>query len=465
MRAAAAALASLAGAALFAALPAAAARHVVVISIDGLRPAVYRDPASLEIRMPNLVELRDTGVSAARMLPVFPSVTYPAHTTLVTGARPAEHGIVSNFKSGQDWYLDSKDIAAQTLWAAAEAAGLTTALVTWPASYGAAVDFLVPEDLTFGATDLAARLRAGSTPGLFDDLAAKCGPIELPGFEAPEAGAVLDRMTSCFAAALIREERPNLLLVHFLDADHRQHFAGPDSPEARHAFELIDGFVGELRAAARDGGIEDETVFVIVGDHGFAPVHTNLNLAALLLGAGFARIGESAGIELDPGIRVAALGGSAALYLDDPKDQALAQRLERSLQAEVDRRYGGLLQLLPRRELDRLGAFPGAALGFAASEGYMLVSLGRSEAALPTGSLKGMHGYLPSMPAMATGFIAAGRGLRRGVELPLVRQLDVAPTLAQLLGLALEHAAGLPIPGVFETRAPGPGIGIAGERN
>lgn len=210
--------------------------------------------------------------------------------------------------------------------------------------------------------------------------------------------------------------------MHYLDADHRQHFAGVDSPEARHAFEQIDGFVGELRKAAREAGVADETVFVVVGDHGFVPVHTNVNLNvnALLLATGFAKLAGGK-IVPSPDLTVAALGGSAALDL-------------------------------------REGADP--ALGLASTEGTMLVAIDSPLPILPTGDLRGMHGYLPSMPAMATGFIAAGPGIRRGIELPVVRQLDVAPTVAALLGVPLEHALGLPIPGVLESRESGPGIGI-----
>src|SRR5688572_459167 len=263
-----------------------AAPRVVMISIDGLRPEVYRDPAALGISMPNLVALRESGVSAQRMIPVFPSVTYPAHTTLVTGTRPAEHGIVSNFVAGQSWYLDASQIRSQTLWQAAEAAGKTTAIVTWPATIGAKVDFLVPENLSFGVSDVRRLLREDSTPGLFDELEATCGRVQIPSFEAPDAGEKLDSMTACFAAQVLRTRRPDLLLVHFLDADHRQHFSGIESPEARRAFERIDALIGKLRRAAEQAGVARETVFVIVGDHGFVPVHTIVNLNALLLATG-----------------------------------------------------------------------------------------------------------------------------------------------------------------------------------
>ena len=133
--------------------------HVVVVSIDGLRPDVYRDPEGLGIEVPNLLALRQSGVSADRMIPTFPSVTYPSHTTLVTGTTPAAHGIETNFKSGTSWYLDSAEVRSETLWQAAAEAGLTTAIVTWPVSYGAKVDYLIPENLSFEVPDVPGLIR------------------------------------------------------------------------------------------------------------------------------------------------------------------------------------------------------------------------------------------------------------------------------------------------------------------
>ena len=430
--------------------------HVVLVSIDGLRPEVYRDPDALGLRVPNLVALRDAGASALRMIPVFPSVTYPAHTTMVTGTRPAEHGIASNFETGLRWYRDAAAIRSPTLWDAAEAAGLATAIVTWPVSYGAKVHWLIPEELSFDAVDRRALVRGGSTPGLFDELEGRCGRVEIPAFDAPDSAEKTDRMSACFAAELIRTRRPALVLVHLLDPDHQEHAHGPDSPEARAAFERSDALVGGLRAALRDAGISDRSVFAIVGDHGFARVHTALNVNALLLAAGFATLRDGK-IEPSPDLRVSALGGSAALYLRDGAGAAQAQRLEAALRREIERRYGGLVELLPAAELEAMGAFPGASLGLAAGEGYMLVAVDGPEALLPSAAfhLEGMHGYRPELPSMATGFLVAGPGIRRGAVLPFVRQLDVAPTLALLLGVPLESALGFPISGALNPPAAG----------
>ena len=204
--------------------PAAAAEHrVVLISVDGMSPYFYLEPEAYGLHIPNLVRLRDEGVAAEGVVGVYPSVTYPSHTTLVTGVRPAEHGIVTNTKV-DDWYLDSADIQVPTVWDAAESAGLTTAIVTWPASYGAGVDFLVPENLG-SHDDLLDRVRSGSTPGLFVELESASGitPRMMP-FSHPDAGVPLDELTAAFASALIRAEAARL---------HRAALSRPRPPPAR----------------------------------------------------------------------------------------------------------------------------------------------------------------------------------------------------------------------------------------
>ena len=72
------------------------ADHVIVISIDGFRPAMYLDPAAEGIRIPNLMALRYGGSVADGVEVSYPSLTYTSHTSLATGVRPERHGIVSN---------------------------------------------------------------------------------------------------------------------------------------------------------------------------------------------------------------------------------------------------------------------------------------------------------------------------------------------------------------------------------
>jgi hypothetical protein len=114
-----------------------------------------------------------------------------------------------------------------------------------------------------------------------------------------------------------------------------------------------------------------------------------------------------------------------------------------------------MVNFVSRRELDDLGAFPGALFALSAREGYMFTAAPTTEPLVPVGVFKGMHGYLPSVPAMATGFIVSGAGIRKGIELPFIRMVDVAPTVAALLGVDLGNTAGFPLVGIWEEKAEG----------
>src|SRR5690349_17631228 len=87
-------LALLAAATVASAAP--AAPHAVMISVDGLMPASYTQADALGLKIPNLRRLMAAGAWARGVVGVLPSVTYPSHTTLVTGVPPRLHGITTN---------------------------------------------------------------------------------------------------------------------------------------------------------------------------------------------------------------------------------------------------------------------------------------------------------------------------------------------------------------------------------
>lgn len=418
-----------------------AARYTVMISIDGLRPAIYLDPSKERVNIPNILSLRDRGVYAVKMIGVFPTVTYPSHTTLVTGVAPARHGIPNNFRPGtRDWYINATDIKVPTLWDAYRRAGRSTAIVTWPATYGANVDWLIPENLSFGIEDVPGKIAAGSTPGLFESLSAKTGRFEIPAFEHHDAGEKLDRMTAAFGAELIRRHKPNLLLLHFLDVDHVMHNSGPNSDAARHAVELVDRNLGVILQALRDAGIEDQTNVVIVGDHGFVDVHTSINLSALFSEAGR---GEAP-------VRAIIGGGSAGLY---PVPGAKPEDVEAfltNLEAVIDRRYNGLIRYMTKTENQLSGGFGGAIAALTVPRaGFMLTNRPGAPLLIKLVGTEGMHGYAPDMPGMETGFIAAGPAFRNGYRMPVMRMLDVAPTLALADGVPFPGTDGIATPGIL----------------
>jgi predicted AlkP superfamily pyrophosphatase or phosphodiesterase len=425
---------------------AASAAPVLMISIDGLRPADVLDAPARGVTAPTLRALAAEGAYADAVKGVLPTLTYPSHTTLITGVSPARHGIANNttfdpfFKNQTGWYWYAEDIKVPTLWDAARAAGLKVANVHWPVSVGArAIDLNLPQLWRAGTEDDRKLNRALATRGLIERLEHEVGVPYAQGIDESVEG---DELRERFAERLMVEDRPGFATVYFTGLDHIQHLNGPDTPEAHAALARIDTAVGKLVAAARKA--QPDLVVVIVSDHGFAAVSHDVNLFAAFAQAGLIRFDpvkhEIAGWEAEPWFA----GGSAGVVLARPDDKALRARVE----ALLDR-----LKADPSLGIDGwIGASAIAAQGGAPDAQYVIsFKIGWEMAKDPLaplvgpGSYKGMHGYLPAAPEMRSTLIVAGPRLAAHGSLGEVDMRDIAPTVARLLGARLPDAEGRPL--------------------
>lgn len=423
--------------------PRAAIEHVIVVSADGLMPAAYLEPGALAV--PTLRAMVAGGAYADGAESVMPSVTYPAHTSIVTGVRPAAHGITTNkafdplLENQDGWRWYAEDIAVPTLWTAARARGLNVGIVNWPVSVGAEVDAVVPEYWRAGTPEDAKLIRALSTRGLLAEVERR-HPDFYRRYQPPE---VDDTAFTDIAEIVLEAEKPNLLLVHLWNVDDEQHSRGPGSAEAAAAIEKTDAQLARLIAAARRAGIWDRTALVLVSDHGFAPISRRVRPGVRLVEAGLVTL-DPAGKPKSWKASVSANDGGALFYVngDDP---AAAAALRELLDAEAARAGSWVGSIIDRDGLRAMGADPAAAFavdgapGFGFTGGYT----GAAVEALAPG--KAAHGYAPSRPEMAASLVVYGPPVAAG-ELGRVRLIDVAPTIATWLGLDLGDPEGEPLP-------------------
>lgn len=412
--------------------------HVILISIDGFRPVSYLSPQQFGANLPHLRKLMDAGSYAKAVTTVYPSVTYPAHATLVTGVRPAKHGIDFNTifdpSNPGHWYAETKSIKATTLWQAAKSRGLKTAVILWPTTVGAQVDFLIPVPDVHSLLTAFVEMRRHATPGLIERIERRFGykweTVSPAGLDSRAADAAVE---------LIEKEQPHLLIIHFLETDTQQHNKGLDAPEVKTAFERVDAQIGKIIEATRRAGIAEETTFIVTGDHGFASVHTRINPNVLLREKGFFTISNG---DKAQGWQAMAHtdGGSAAVFI---KDKSLIQRV-RSLfeKASKDDKGMTFFRIVERKELDALCALRTAAFALEASDGYYFGETWEGQFITNNTGAKGTHGYHPSKRNMDAGFIISGRGVAQGKVLERIRQIDVAPTAARLLDVRLPKAEG-----------------------
>ena len=417
---------------------------LVVISIDGMHPRLVLEADRFGLKLPSLRRILREGAHAAAVTGVLPTVTYPSHTTLVTGVAPARHGIVYNRTfdpmnlNREGWYWYAEDIRVETLWDAARKDGLRSANVDWPVTVGARIDHNIVQ---YWRTDVpdspddAKLSRALSTPGLLAEAERALGPYP-SGYSYTIDD---DARRAAFSVWLIETKKPNLHLAYFSGLDEEQHASGPASPRSLEILERLDTLVGRVRAAAEKAG-GGRAVVAVVSDHGHSRTSRELRLNEALRAEGL--------ILLDGAGRVTSWravawggGGCAAIVLKDPGDSAA----RRSVAAVLER-----LQVLPDSPIQRLldraqaraaGGFPDAAFVVGLKPDVRLS--GRFEAPILGPALsKGDHGFLPQNAEMDAAFFLVGPSVPAARDLGRIDMRDVAPTLAALLGVALPNAEG-----------------------
>lgn len=425
-----------------AAVPAAAG-PVLMISVDGLRPADVIGAEKIGLAVPNLRHMMAAGAYADGVTGVLPTLTYPSHTTLITGAAPARHRVGNNLtfdpaninQVGWDWYAE--DIKAPTLWGAARAAGLVTVNVHWPVSVAAPADYNLPQIWRTGHDDDRKLMRALATPGLLAALEAKLGPYAQGIDESVEG----DENRVRFAAELIAEKKPAFTTVYLASVDHNEHAFGPGSPEALAAIARNDAMIGRLVTAAR--AAEPDLTVVVVSDHGFQPVATDINLIAPFAAAGlisFDAKGKISDWQAEPWF----MGGSAGVVLKHPDDPALVAKVAALLDGLKIDPDMGIAAILDRDAVAKMGGTPDISFLIAFRPGFEPGYDPRAAKQTPS-TYKGMHGYLPSEPAMRSSLFVEGPGLNRHGDLGVIDMRAIAPSVARILGAKLSGAEMPPV--------------------
>lgn len=424
------------------------AKYVIVISIDGFRPDFYKDASWGTV---NLRQMMNNGVYADGVRGVFPTVTYPSHTTIMTGVFPAKHGIYYNTPfepagaTGR-WYWEYDSIKVPTLWSAAKKAGLTSAGLSWPVTVGAPIDHNIPEIWAWPNGGDHARLEATSKnanpPGLFEELQQNAtGKLQPNDYNLDYLSG--DENMARMSAWIIRTYKPNLMAIHLACVDHFEHEEGRDGDKVRQAVASADRAVKTILEAIDKAGIKDSTAVIILGDHGFVDIHTSLSPNIWLVNA--ALIGDTKKNEWKAMFHQS--GGSAFLHLKNKNDEKTLKQV-RDILAALPESQKKLFRVVERKELDMIGADPNAVLALAPVQGITISASVKGEILKPVKG--GTHGYFPDFKEIQTGFIAYGAGIKKGTVIPVMGLEDMAPLVAALLGLDFPSAEGTLYPGILK---------------
>lgn len=403
-------------------------RMVVVISLDGFPAYAFDDPT---LPAPTLRRLIGDGAWAKRMTTVNPTVTWPNHTSIVTGVFPEEHGLLYNGSltaSGNPrvhkvdpWIEKERMVQAVTVYDQAQKAGLTTAQVDWVAIHKAkTITWAFPEVPTLdGAVEKEMMAR---------------GLITAQDIEKFRSTNIFrrDQFWTDAASYIIETHKPNLMLFHLLSLDSTHHTYGPKTLAGTAAIAFLDGQVARILQAIQDSGMADRTTVMVVSDHGFKRYTKQIRLLPALAAAG-----------VTAGVQVIPEGGTAMIYLDPARAAELLPKVKAAVAVVQGVTMVAGAAEYPKAEMADPKKQPQMAdLVAAAGEGYAFTNTPGGAASSEAIQVGGSHGYLNSDPDMDAICIAYGYGIKPGARAERVRNLDVAVTLAELLGVKLPAARG-----------------------
>lgn len=419
-----------------------AANHVILITVDGFPSRMFHDKRT---HVPNIRALAEEGAIADGMKVSNPSVTWPNHTTLVSGVRPRKHSVLFNsvLERGPDQVRVNPNTAAQLVATKAifdllHEAGLKTAGVNWPCtrlSKSLDDDFPdSPEMVDF------------TTPRLRSELVAEgILPSEKQADFARIGMPLRDEIWTKTACYLIRKRMPNFMTVHLLNTDSTHHKYGPESMASFTALALADRFVGDIVKAVNDAGLKGQTTIIVTSDHGFATATNVLQPNVLFRQAGWITVSRLNQI-VKARVQCVPEGGSGFLYFNDPA----TKEKDRKKVLELFAGKEGIAELIGPEKFEALGIPPAGQGG--SPDLVLRPKIGYGVGGSPLGEdfvvavtpamSSGYHGYVAEEPAMNAVFVASGRGVKKGARLGIIENVDVAPTVMKLLGKELAGSDG-----------------------
>jgi len=375
-------------------------RKLIVVSVDGLDWRYLRDRDALHLRIPNMRRLLHDGSYASGVIGVWPTITWPSHTSLITGVRPDQHGIEGNRRpksEGGDYYWNASLLKSPTLWQLAHDQHRTTAAITWPVTVGAPIDYNLPEYFhrrQGGSMDLES-IAAQATPGLVAEIAKA-----YPSFSQQWMD---DRTRTLAALFLLREKQPDLLMIHLVDLDAEEHEQGPYTENANAVVERTDELIGDLLKA-----LPAEHAFALVSDHGFERVEKIANLRVLL-------------VQKHLPDNIQSLGG--LITTSNEKVAAFLRTAPDGVGPEI-----------PKTEIQQYAPKLSNALAAFQPAGHVLFGTADQGSYFSPPAEKGNHGFWPARHDYRSVFCLYGPSIPPG-ELGEIQMLSIAGRLAAVLGL------------------------------
>ena len=410
---------------------------VILLSVDALSTSEWEQIQCL----PNFKRIMDNGTYSNQLISVYPTQTYTVHTTMVTGNYPDKHGIYNNHflqpfvkaeKQAFFWY--QHQIKSPTIYDLVKENKLKTCGLLWPVSGKSSIKYNLPEILALENESQVLKVLKNGSP-LYIMNMERLFAKQRVGNEQP----YLDEHIKRCLIYTIKNQKPDLSIVHLVSLDAAKHQHAVESSEVYKALENMDRIIGEILDAAND----EFTIF-LVGDHGHFTIDKVVHLNNLLQDANLLD-GETKQWRA----YIQSMGGSAALHVKEGDREA--EKL--ALQILNDNRdLCGIEEIYNISQLEELHfgydckyVIEGK-IGYSYKEdlGEVLVqdfkALGKKYAT---------HGYNPNKDNYSCIFMTMGNGINKNQKIGQINMVDIAPTISHVMGLEFYPCDGEIIQSLF----------------
>ena len=420
-------------------------KYVIVISFD----AVSEEDLEFLSKQPNFSKLIKNGALIKNVESVYPSLTYPAHVTIVTGKYPKNHGVINNtvldFKNDNpDWYWYIKYIKGDTIFDLAEKSGMKTCSILWPVTARSKITYNMPEIFCTKRYDNQILKSALAGSKIYQVNMNKRFGYLRQGMEEP----YLDNFATEVAKKTIRELKPNLILLHLIDSDSQKHKYGIENKEVIESLKRHDERLGEIIESLKLAGIYEDSTIIALGDHSQINVNNVIKLNSILMKNDLINVN---GNKIKSYKAIAkSCDGSSYIYLKNKNDVETRKKV-RDILNELKNKYSNVIEeVYNNEEIKNLGADINASFMIEAKRGYYFIDdfLGEAIEVIDESSkikhkLRASHGYLPSRDNYKTFFIAYGKTIKKGVVLEKGKLINHGPTIAKILDIDLRDCDGI----------------------
>lgn len=376
---------------------------------------------------------------------VYPSMTYTAHASIVSGTYPEKHGVITNevftpLVNQAPWYELRSQNKAQILPELAKENGYTTFVNSWPTLVGAEVDYLVQRaGIHYPKEEQESEIRKNSNDVLTQEMWDYCAEAwTLPNYYST------DKFSALASKYVINRYQPDLTLMHMTLPDHYRHSYGVLSEKLVDAYKYLDDMLAIVVDELKAQGLYEQTTFVFCSDHGQVDIDMSVNANKLLIENGLLTVDEN-GKMTDWKAYIQSSAVSAHVYLKDPTDEALVKEVYQLLDANRDLLY--IDHIFTREQVKKtyrldgdfsfvLESKEGSSFGFNIMADYQNPIMNEDYRVS-----RGTHGHIPSKGEQPC-LILSGPGVLEGKELSVAKVVDIAPTCAAILGFEMPEADG-----------------------